>query len=120
MIVVVAHRPGFVESDEPLKRAEVQTTEDLLAVAWIRQWIEPTEPYWQTSFSWPNGPDHPAVETRKWVIPNEPPFYRWSKTKRDEYPCLMAEYDEGRKWWVIGFIREGYDELQLPIWSAKR
>ena len=119
MIVVVAHRPAFVDSDAPLNRAEVATQAELLAVPWIHQWTQPTEPYWQTSFSWPNGADQPFVETRKWVEPNEPPFYRWSKGA-DDSPCLMAEFDDGRKWWVVGFIREGAELLDLPTWEPKR
>lgn len=30
------------------------------------------------------------------------PFYRWAKSRN----CLIAEYDDGKFWWVVGYIRD--------------
>ncbi len=52
----------------------------------------------------------------------QPDFYRWST---DQYPIdrngnigwhLMAEQDNGYKWWVVGISEE---PLDLPLWEAK-
>ncbi len=39
-------------------------------------------------------------------------FYRWSVSKDQ----LIAELDEGYKWWVVGFITETFS---LPPWEPR-
>lgn len=46
-------------------------------------------------------------------------FHRYSICR--EHPSLlmlMAELNEGRMWWVIGYLSE--DSLDLPIWKPMR
>ena len=36
-----------------------------------------------------------------------------------EYPLvLMAEYNAGKTWWVVGYVSENEITKQLPIWVA--
>lgn len=46
-------------------------------------------------------------------------FYRFSLSEINSRPTLMCELDEGRRWWVVGYLdhREGID---LPDWSFTR
>jgi hypothetical protein len=45
----------------------------------------------------------------------ETPFHRFSLA---DGRMLMAEYDEGHVWWVVGFISDA-SGLDLPVWAAK-
>lgn len=62
------------------------TKEELLAFPWCAQWSE------------------------------DPGFHRYSIAHRPSYRMLMAEYDQGLRWNVIGYI-EGEGRLDLPTWS---
>jgi len=46
-------------------------------------------------------------------IPNN--FYRFSISGH----YLMAEYDNGKVWWVVGYVVEG-DVTSLPDWVPKK
>lgn len=51
-----------------------------------------------------------------WVA--DPTFFRFSLADRD---TLMLERNEGRWWWVLGFLREGDPQsLGLPKWEPNR
>jgi hypothetical protein len=45
-------------------------------------------------------------------------FYKYSISRNQ---WLMAEFKEGREWWVIGYFHEVYNDVQLwfPIWIPK-
>lgn len=44
-------------------------------------------------------------------------FYRYSLSSAN----LMAEFNKGNKWYVIGYLRNyGIDLSNLPRWEAKR
>lgn len=47
-------------------------------------------------------------------------------TKRDDFhqfsradEMLMAEYKEGKEWWVVGRFLGNPDEIDLPKWEPK-
>ena len=42
----------------------------------------------------------------------QPNFYRYSITDN----CLMAEFENGKKWWVVAHL-EDFDSLDLPKWQ---
>lgn len=44
---------------------------------------------------------------KRWM--SQPLFYRLSSNKN----LLMAEFKEGKEWWVVGFLKY---LLELPIW----
>jgi hypothetical protein len=48
---------------------------------------------------------------------NRENFYRFSITT-DKTKKLMAEYNEGGEWWVVGFLSETIAEL--PEWSPQK
>lgn len=51
---------------------------------------------------------------RRWAT--DPAFYRFSLSDKD---TLMAEMDGGKKWWVVGFIKDGdATSLVLPAWTV--
>lgn len=41
-------------------------------------------------------------------------FYRFSISEN----TLMAEYDRGYEWWVIGYIKDP-SQIDLPKWEPK-
>lgn len=44
-------------------------------------------------------------------------FYQYCICQmRPDRLALMAEYDSGAHWWVVGFLKEPVD---LPVWDAK-
>lgn len=46
----------------------------------------------------------------------EKPFFRFSLSKEtDKKYILMAEYDNGKSWWVVGFINQNIEDL--PTWN---
>lgn len=56
--------------------------------------------------------------------PRSGTFYRYSLSREQgssEYPhVLMAEYQEGYVWYVIGYIDESEIAKQIPAWQGKR
>lgn len=42
-------------------------------------------------------------------------FYRFSSTSN----TIMGEFDGGKKWWVIGYVKDT-SYLQLPKWEPKK
>lgn len=45
-------------------------------------------------------------------------FYRYSLWHGDAIMHLMAEYDGGEKWWVVGLINGAPPDL--PTWKPNR
>jgi hypothetical protein len=95
MIKFLQHVPNFVEQrpGHHYEDGEFNTQEELLAFPAIARWAQPFD---------------------------GKPFHRWSMALETNRTLLMAEYDEGRHWWVVGFITDGREELTLPQWEPKR
>lgn len=85
---ITQHIPGFVQTDAAPDTAEYTSTETLMAAPFVKRWA--------------------TVKPR---------FHRFSLS-RDHMPrpYLMAEFDEGREWWVVGFM-DG-DLPDMPEWVA--
>ncbi len=98
-MTVVQHIPGFVDTDEPPKRATVNSIEELLADPWIGSYAEE---YYQ--------PFLDGTRARK-----EHKFHQFSQTDDGTSPNLIAESDGGNHWWVVGYMSERVD--WLPIWK---
>ena len=52
----------------------------------------------------------------------DPRFHKFSKsTPSEDTTILMAEYEEGKVWWVVGYLSDA-DEIvkELPLWVPKR
>ena len=50
-------------------------------------------------------------------------FYRFSISKRfNGETILMAEYKQGKEWWVVGYITNDEKGItnSLPVWEAKK
>jgi hypothetical protein len=83
------HVPNFVDIDEDQKEAgEFHSQEELLAHPWIASWAQ------------------------------EKGFFRYSLSPqgRGYETHLMAEFDEGKKWWVLGYLSDT-EGLSLPKWK---
>ena len=50
---------------------------------------------------------------------DQPNFDKYSISKSDMGDMLMAEYDGGLIWWVVGHLKEAED-LQIPVWNDHR
>lgn len=85
--IFIQHIPPYVEGLEP-KTFEFNSTEELLSNPMIIEWKNP-----------------------EWGDPKKP-FFRYSLS---DYR-LMGEFDEGKRWWVIGFIKYP-DLVNLPGWK---
>ena len=87
------HIPNFFSGFEP-QEAEVDSLEELQALEFIQRWTI------------------------------EPSFYRFS-IERNYHPetqthLLMAEMDQGKKWWVVAYLSGAADRLEhLPEWRGK-
>jgi hypothetical protein len=101
------HIPGFVDT-RPLI-AEVKTQAELLALPFIHRWSEGS-PYIVHS------PFHRFSVHRKY----------WGNTEQDpkteQLHLLLAEFREGREWWVVANLT-GEDSLKilegLPEWEPQ-
>ena len=45
-------------------------------------------------------------------------FFRYSVSDDNNISMLMSEYDDGKNWWPIGYIKDS-SYLQLPKWEPK-
>uniref|UniRef100_A0A6M3J1R8 Uncharacterized protein n=1 Tax=viral metagenome TaxID=1070528 RepID=A0A6M3J1R8_9ZZZZ len=87
MIIFRNYIPNFVEGVES-KIIEVETTEQLLSLSFIKKWKDDKD------------------------------FYRFSKSKYfEDYYLLMAEFKEGKVWWVVGYLTGEKDKVELPMWK---
>lgn len=91
MSKILQHRPGFFDSDNPQQEIEFSTLEELLKIKFVKKFT------------------------------NRADFYQFSISRKLTSPTLMAEYDNGYKWWVIGFLINTKEEIknQLPAWKPK-
>lgn len=97
MIRLKQHRPAYIDTDQALMVAEAENTTALLAHPWIAWW----------------GQDMPYAKNG--VIGHKK-FHQFSLADRDCRPSLMAEYENGDEFWVIGHITEGAEQIELPDW----
>lgn len=92
---IVQHIPNFCEGDEPPICVEFQTVEELLAIEFVANWS---------------------------LLPK---FYQYSlfihkKKGGHKRHAFMAEFDEGKEWWVVGKITaQQPDKLGLPVFEQK-
>ena len=60
------------------------------------------------------------------LMGNGSKFYRFSystmsyASDESKRYALMAEYNEGYEWWVIGYINDKEIISKLPVWEEKR
>lgn len=94
---IVQHIPGFIGGDGAPEGVRFDSVAELLEIPWIKQWektfIPPTE--------WAE-----AMQFHEFDLEI---FYRWAMCDNS----LMAEYNEGKRWYVIGCI-EKPEEVDLP------
>ena len=91
MAKITQYYPTFYTGFEP-KTVEFNTQEELLNIDWVKSWSK------------------------------EKNFYRYSIILNDEpdgRSTLMAEYDNGEKWYVMAFIDDA-SNLTLPEWSEQK
>lgn len=82
------HRPGFFEGfEEDTDVIEFVSVEELLAVPWIKAWAKDPG-FRRFSISMPPGGEG------NWL--------------------LMAEYDDGKRWFVVGYLDK---RVELPMWE---
>lgn len=87
------HIPAFISDLKP-HEATFETIDQLLSISWVARWKK-------DSFV-------------------DLPFLRFSLTRYTKgKDLLMAEFDGGRKWWVVGYINQPSPELRaaLPEWT---
>ena len=92
---ITQYRPGFFSGFKN-SIVEFETTEELLNIDFVKKFSK-----------FPNGE-------------NDKKFYRYSinEVNGHNQKFLMAEYDNGYKWWVIGLINESA-KVDLPEWKPK-
>jgi hypothetical protein len=84
------HSPN--EYDSP-PIAEFQTVDELFGIDWIKSFTDIHD------------------------------FYKFSISKHPEYngsikDLLISEYEEGRKWWVVGYFLD--ESPDLPLWKPNK
>lgn len=87
MIEVRQYLPAFADGQRP-QRAICATFDDVRRLEWVRRW--------------------------EIFGLNNSAFFRWSLGDGD---LLMAEFDEGRQWWVVAYLRGDRLDGQLPAWT---
>lgn len=89
---ILQHIPGYIEATP--EAATFDTLDQLLAVPFVAMW-----------------PDRPSA----WGDH----FYRFSLSHDDTRLLLMAEFDKGAKYYVVGFLDPSAEHLvtALPRWS---
>ena len=98
---ILQHYPNFVSGHESLE-ATYSNLDQLLSVDWV---------------------DHFSKDLHG---NDDSGFYRYSRSEKcdfakESYYLLMAEYQEGTKWWVIGYVYDDDDIItQLPVNPYKR
>ncbi len=103
---ITQHIPDYVEGFERRTTA-FDTLEELMAIDWVKQHSEPHEPIELVN-----------VLTGEKAEPPKSPglFHRFSQSEEwhDRW-LLMAEFAEGKKWWVVGIMRGEVEGL--PTWQ---
>lgn len=94
MAKIVQHIPTSVERmGEPAPRVEFETYEELIEIDFVKEYMG--NPPWR----------------------NLRIFHRFSLGENGKK--LMAEYNEGRNWWVVGYLSKDHG-LDLPEWKPKK
>ena len=106
MNAITQHIPNYVEGYEK-RTVEFETLEELVAIDWVKQHSEPHEPIKLVNVLTGEEAEPPI---------SDGPFHRFSQSEEwhDRW-LLMAEFDEGKKWWVVGYLKEKVEEL--PAWQ---
>ena len=94
---IIQRIPAFVSGVRP-KIESFRTLDELLAIPWVIRFTDQSRTFMQ----W--------IQRVKLDA-----FYQFSKAERE----LMAEYNGGDKWWVVGHIRYPGD-VDLPTWGGGR
>ncbi len=105
---ITQHIPNYVEGFER-RTVEFETLEELVAIDWVKQHSEPHEPIELVN----------VLTGEKAEPPKSPgPFHRFSQSEEwhDRW-LLIAEFAEGKKWWVVGILRGEVEGL--PTWQEK-
>lgn len=73
----------------PIEELEVGSLEELLEVDWVKNWT------------------------------TSPGFHRFSVSRHYQYHNLMAEFKEGKEWWVVAILEGEEPEayVTLPEWT---
>lgn len=92
MNAITQYRPAYFSGFENAT-VEFESTADLLEIPFVKNFVHNLEK----------------------------PFHRFSMTKSEMGgpSMLMAEYDDGHVWWVVGHFRDVAD-LDLPEWKHKK
>ena len=85
------YRPAFMDFDEELEIVSFATLEELTAIPWVKTFTE-----------------FPV---------RDQPFHRFSMSEYGDAHMLLAEYDDGYIWLVVGFLRDKVEGL--PRWAAR-
>lgn len=95
MATIHPHIPAFIDTDRP-SSLEFSSIEELLEFDFVKRKRTADDNFHQFSISF--YPGHPGFGTR-----------------------LMAEYNEGYTWWVVGRIEgDDFEKMNtLPQWEAK-
>ncbi len=106
MNAITQHIPDYVEGFERRTTA-FDTLEELMAIDWVKQHSVPKVPM-----------ELHNVLTGEVTVhePTEGAFHRFSQVEEwhDRW-LLMAEFAEGKKWWVVGIMRGEVEGL--PTWQ---
>lgn len=71
-----------------------------------------------------NATDFDGLLSAEWIknIKQQDKFYKFSFTKYlsgNDVFILMAEFEEGKRWWVVGFIQDcKMEDINLPEWRT--
>jgi hypothetical protein len=91
MGTIKQHIPNFVSGFDPVT-TEFETLDELLSLDFVKRFND-----------------------------GDNSFYRFSVNDYSTRVHLMAEYDEGRKWWVVGYIYGiAKDDIGLPQWKPNK
>jgi len=101
------HVPSFVDGVERFG-FDFTTTEELLGNEWIKGWSKPFKPKKLISIDFTTG-ETTESETKN----TSGDFCRYSISDNH----LMAEFDDGFHWWVLGTI-EKPELIDLPKWAG--
>jgi len=87
MPTIRRHVPNCVDMDDECNPIEFSTVEELLDISFVKSFKDYDD------------------------------FHKFSIADRFNGPSLMAEYNKGKKWWVIGHIDDA-SSIDLPDWKA--
>jgi len=87
MAKIRRHVPSFVDMDEEPETVEFTTVEELLEIPFVNDWNRDED------------------------------FFRFSiGSRKNRISLLMAEFDKGKAWYVVGHM-ENVNDIELPDWK---